>query len=180
MVIECATCRLRPLVPGDAASLSEHANNRKIWLNVSDRFPHPFTIEDAEGFIAEKSGRRRPTDLGIEVDGAAVGDVELFLGAGVERITAVIGYWLGEAYWGRGIMSDAVAAMTRYGFENFELERITALVFTENHGSARVLEKAGFRREAVLRRSAIKEGRILDQYLYAILRDESDAHTRKS
>ena len=86
----------------------------------------------------------------------------------VERVAAELGYWLGEAFWGRGIMSVAVRAATEYAFSAFGLTRLYALPYARNSVSIRVLEKAGYTREALLRRSAIKDGVVLDQVLLAI------------
>src|SRR5690606_1724188 len=139
-----------------------------IWLNLRDRFPHPYTAADAEWWIGHASNRHPPTSHAIEVDGEAAGDVSLTLHEDVERVSAEIGYWLGESFWNRGIMSAAVRAITRYGFSEFSLTRIYALPYASNVASHKVLERSGYTREAVLRRSAIKEGIVLDQVLYAI------------
>jgi RimJ/RimL family protein N-acetyltransferase len=96
--------------------------------------------------------------------------VSLRPGDDIERIGAEIGYWLGEAYWGRGIMTDVVRLTTDYAFTELGLERVFAVPFTTNVASCRVLEKAGYLREGTLRRSAIKDGRILDQFIYAKVR----------
>lgn len=160
-------CLLRPWRRGDAASLAENADNREVWLNLRDRFPHPYTRADAEGWIAHVEGQAPPTHLAIEVDGAAVGGIAIQLGSDIERCSAEIGYWLGEAYWGRGIVTAAVRAMTEHAFREFPLTRVFAVPFARNPASCRVLEKAGYLLEGTLRRSAIKDGQVLDQCLYA-------------
>jgi [ribosomal protein S5]-alanine N-acetyltransferase len=170
MNIVCATCTLRPLRPSDAESLALHGNDREIWRNLRDRFPHPYRKIDADEYIRMVALRPRLTSFGIEADGAVVGGVSLRPGEDIERCVAEIGYWLGRAYWGRGIMSDAVRAATQYAFTELALERVFAVPFAHNEASCRVLEKAGYAREALMRRSAIKEGKVLDQYLYAVLR----------
>ncbi|MDQ3833907.1 MAG: GNAT family N-acetyltransferase [Actinomycetota bacterium] len=104
----------------------------------------------------------------IEVENEAVGGIELELKSDVERCSAEIGYWLGEDVWGRGIATAAVGALTRHGIEVLSLYRIFATPFADNPASIRVLEKAGYVREGILRRSAIKEGVILDKVLYAV------------
>jgi RimJ/RimL family protein N-acetyltransferase len=168
MQIDLKTCKLRPWRAGDEASLVLHANNRDIWLNLRDRFPHPYTSADAEAWIRFASSKEPTTNFAIDVDGDAVGGVGLLLHDDVERVAAEIGYWLGESFWNRGIMSAVVAAVTQYGFDRFSLTRIYALPNARNTASQRVLEKAGYAREGVLRRSAIKDGTILDQVLFAI------------
>src|SRR5690606_15371762 len=149
-------------------SLVRHANDRNVWLNLRDRFPHPYTPADAGNWIELTRGVTPQTTFAIEVGGEAVGGIGLERHKDIERLSAEIGYWLGRAFWGRGIMSRALSAATRYGFEEMGLIRIFAVPFVRNAPSCRVLEKGGYIREAVMRRSAIKDGVILDQALYAI------------
>jgi RimJ/RimL family protein N-acetyltransferase len=103
----------------------------------------------------------------IEIDGAAVGGIGVHPGEDVHRHTATAGYWLGEEFWGRGIMTEVVTAVTDFCFENFPLRRISAEVFANNPASARVLEKAGFSFEGRLRNHVLKDGELLDSLLYA-------------
>ncbi len=112
MELRTDRCTLRPFVSADAPSIARHADNRKVWINLRDVFPHPYTVADAESFIARVAGDAPVTRFAIEVGGEAVGSVSLKLGSDIERKSAEIGYWLGEAYWGRGIMSAAVNAVT--------------------------------------------------------------------
>jgi ribosomal-protein-alanine N-acetyltransferase len=156
----------------DAPALARHANNRKIWVNVRDRFPSPYTIEDAESWVRHCDRAMPATDFAIEVDGEAAGGIGVVLHDDVERVSAELGFWLGEAFWGRGVMTDAVSAFVPWAFQQFELTRIYANVFAFNVGSARVLEKAGFLREALLRRAVIKQGVVIDEWLYAQVRDD--------
>jgi ribosomal-protein-alanine N-acetyltransferase len=155
----------------DAPALARNANNRKIWINVRDRFPSPYTIEDAEGWVRHCARAMPSTDFAIEVDGEAAGGIGVVLHDDVERVSAELGFWLGEPFWGRGVMTDAVSLFVPWAFPQFALTRIYAHVFSYNVGSARVLEKAGFLREGLLRRAVIKEGRILDEWLYACVRE---------
>ena len=162
---------IRDWTNGDAPSLARHANNRKIWINVRDRFPHPYTDEEAEQWVQHCMTADPVTDFAIEVDGVACGGIGVMLREDVERVSAEIGYWLGEAYWGRGLMTEAVSVFVPWAFTAFDLTRIYARVFDYNEGSARVLEKAGFVREARLRRAAIKEGRVIDEFMFAAVRE---------
>ena len=160
-------CVVRTFRPEDAASLARHGNNRRIWENLRDRFPHPYTERTPP---ATSPIARQPHDepsFAIEVDGEAVGGISLHPGMDVERISAEIGYWLGESLWGRGVATSAIRLVTDYGFTRRRLERVFAVPFITNVASCRALEKAGYQREGTMRRSAIKDGRIMDQYLYA-------------
>jgi [ribosomal protein S5]-alanine N-acetyltransferase len=171
LTIECGACRLRPWVASDEASLVEHANSRAVWLNLRDRFPHPYTVADARAWFSVVANESPVQHLAIEVDGEAAGGLGIELGSDVQRCSAEIGYWLGEQYWGRGIMSAALVGMTDYAWEHFPaVERIFALPYARNAASVRVLEKAGYELEGRLRRSVIKDREVLDQFMYARVR----------
>lgn len=171
MNITCASCLLRPLALGDAESLARHGDDREIWLNLRDRFPSPYTVGDAETYLARVQGQATQTTFGIDVGGAAVGSVSIRPGDDIERVSAEIGYWIGRPFWGRGIMTEAVQAVTGYAFGMLGLRRVFALPFARNAASHRVLEKAGYELEGMLRRSAVKDGELLDQRLYAAYDD---------
>jgi len=165
---------LRGWRESDATALPRHANDRRIWRNLRDAFPHPYRVEDARAFIAKALQMSPQTFLAIEVGGEAAGGIGYTLHGDVERISAEIGYWLGKEHWGRGIMTAAVRATTRHAFEAHPmLRRIYAVPFAWNPASARVLGKAGYRLEGTLRESAFKDGEVVDQWLYAILRAEA-------
>ncbi len=171
MDLALAAGRIRSWRPGDAPSLSRHADNRKIWLNVRDHFPHPYTLADAEAWIEGAAATRPETQFAIEVDGEAAGGIGVFLQDDVGRRSAELGYWLGEAHWTRGLMTDAVRRFTAYAFDAYDLLRIYALVFEWNPASCRVLEKAGFLLEGRLRRAVVKDGTVMDQWVYAVIRE---------
>lgn len=155
---------------GDEASLARHANNRKVWINLRDRFPHPYTVADAERWIAMVATQQPETNFAIAIEDQAVGGIGFELKTDVDRRTAEIGYWLGEAYWGKGVMTAAVRAMSEYAFATFEICRLSAGIFAWNGASMRVLEKAGYSCEAQLRKAATKDGKTIDVYLYAMLK----------
>jgi RimJ/RimL family protein N-acetyltransferase len=160
-------CTIRPWRLDDAESVARHANNRKVWLVVRDTFPHPYTIDDAHEFIRRAIAEQPATRFCIEINGKAVGGIGVHPGQDVHRHTATVGYWLGEEFWGRGIMSEAVTAVTDFFFDNFPLRRISAEVFSNNPASSRVLEKAGFNFEGRLKNHVLKDGELLDSLLYA-------------
>ena len=105
--------RLRPWRQADKASLVANANNRAIWRNMRDIFPHPYTAADAAVWLGYAAERGPEGTYAIEIAGEAVGGVGLTFGKDIERLSAEIGYWLGERYWGRGVMTVAVRAVTR-------------------------------------------------------------------
>ena len=171
MLLELTTCVIRSWKASDVDSLTIHANNRKIWMNLRDAFPHPYTKRDARDFIRAMQDRDPQTTFALAVDGEAVGSIGFVLRSDVERVSAEIGYWLAEPLWGRGITSEALVALTKYAIETHKLTRVYALPFAWNVASCRVLEKAGYMLEARLRRSAIKDGRITDQLQYTFVPD---------
>jgi RimJ/RimL family protein N-acetyltransferase len=154
----------------DVPSLVKYANNRDVAKNLRDRFPFPYTQKDAEEWIAFAAARDPLEHLAIEVEAHAVGGVGLILGTDIARRSAEIGYWLGEPWWGRGIATRALQLATDYAFANFDLVRIFAGVFEGNPASARVLEKAGYTLESRARKAVFKEGRVLDQLNYVMIR----------
>ena len=161
---------IRPWAIADAESLQRHANNRRVSIQLRDRFPYPYTIDNARTFLGWVTTRESATVWAIEVDGEACGGIGIELHTDVERVSAEIGYWLGEPVWGRGIATEALIAVTREAFSRFDLTRLYAVPFADHVASVRVLEKAGYVREGHLRQSAIKDGTIRDQLLFAAYR----------
>ena len=157
---------IRPFLREDAGSLAHHANDREVWRNLRDRFPHPYTLVDAQQWL-ESTCVEPWTTFAIEVDGVAVGGIGYETKADVYRHTAEIGYWLGREYWGRGIASEVINAFAVQLFGSRSLIRLEAGVYAWNPGSMRALEKAGFLREACQRKAAFKDGEFVDVMLYA-------------
>jgi RimJ/RimL family protein N-acetyltransferase len=172
MLLTLNTCAVRSWRSEDAAGIVRYANNYKIWLNLRDAFPHPYTAQHARDFIRSVKNRSPETTFAIAVDDEAVGSIGFVLHPDVERVSAEIGYWLAEPFWGRGIVTDALAAVTKYALDTHQLTRIYAVPFASNAASCRVLEKAGYMLEARLRRSAVKNGQITDQMQYAFIAPE--------
>ena len=139
----------------------------KIRINLRDIFPHPYTIANAEAFLSIVMEDDPKTVFAIANEVEAIGSIGLMVGKDVHRFTAELGYWLAEPFWGKGVMTEAVKRITEYAFSNFSLKRVYAEPYTSNRASARVLEKAGFKYEGLLRASAFKDGRLVDQLLYA-------------
>ncbi|MDE2049658.1 MAG: GNAT family N-acetyltransferase [Gammaproteobacteria bacterium] len=164
-----ARCIVRPFVVADAASVASVANDRRIWLQLRDLFPHPYHLADAEAWISHVRSFDPPHALAIVVNERAVGAVGLELMADINRRSAEIGYWLGTAYWGGGIATDAVTLVTDWAFRAFRLVRIFAQPFARNVASRRVLEKAGYALEGIMRSSGVKDGAVRDQCMYARL-----------
>ena len=157
----------------DAPALVRYANNRSVWINVLDAFPHPYTRADAEAWLDRVVDQERPTSFAIATKSEAIGGMGVTLKDDVRSNTAEIGFWLAEPFWGKGIATDAVRVVVDYAFSNFDLTRVEAYVFEWNLAPCRVLEKAGFVQEARLRRRATKDGKTIDEFLYALVREEA-------
>lgn len=174
MELKLKTCTIRPWRRGDEESLTANANNYKIWRNVRDRFPYPYTLDVARDWVGLANQESPPSHFAIAVDGKAVGGIGLVFRDDINSCRAEIGYWLGEAYWGRGIVTEAVRALTVWAFDTFDLASIYAGVLEWNPASMRVLEKAGYKFEARLKKAMIKEGIVMDEFIYAVIREDME------
>ncbi|HTA65626.1 MAG TPA: GNAT family protein [Xanthomonadaceae bacterium] len=173
--IEGAGFVLRTWRASDAEALVVHANDPQVSRCLGDRFPHPYTLDDAHLFIAHALHLPGERTYAIEINGEACGGIGAHPGEGVERHSAELGYWLGRAYWGEGIATAAVRAIVPHALRELKLYRLQARVFADNHASMKVLDRCGFLHEAVLRRLVVKGDRLLDMHIYAITRDRLDA-----
>jgi RimJ/RimL family protein N-acetyltransferase len=167
MRIVLKSCRVRSWEWQDRDSIVRHANNRKVWINLRDRFPHPYTKKDATTWLDVVVGAKPETNFAIAVDHEAIGGIGFSVQPDVGRRSAEIGYWIGEEFWGRGIASEALSAVSEYAFANYDLCRLFAHVFDWNPASTRVLEKAGYVFEGRMRKSVTKDNQTIDQLMYA-------------
>lgn len=156
---------------GDEDSILRHGDNYNVWRNLTDFFPYPYTIDAAQAWVEAAVHQNPETHFALAINDLVVGGIGLKLRDDIFRRSAEIGYWLGEDFWGRGVMPEAVAALTNWAFNRFDLARIYAGVFEHNTASMRVLEKAGYQFEARLRKQITKEGRTFDEMIYAVVRN---------
>jgi len=149
------------------------ANNRNVSINLRDAFPFPYSKKDAESWI-EYASSKPETSFHIRVDGKFAGGIALMRKNDIHSRTFELGYWLGETYWGKGLMSRAVKLVLCYAYESERINplRIEAVVKTKHLGSRRVLEKNGFVFEGTLRSSAVKEGVIYDMAMYSVIKSD--------
>lgn len=159
----------------DAASLSEILNNKNILNNLRDGLPYPYTKKDGEEYITAmlSADKTKTFAFAITVNNQVVGSIGVFRCDNIHFRTAEMGYYIGEPYWGKGIGTNAVKQICSYVFEHSDIIRIFAEPFSYNTASCRVLEKAGFQFEGLLRNNAVKNGKILDMKMYALLKTES-------
>jgi [ribosomal protein S5]-alanine N-acetyltransferase len=160
-------CTVRNWHTSDAESITRYANNRNVWINVRDAFPFPYKLKDAKDFLRAALSVNPNTSFAIERNGEAIGSIGVIRKTDVYSRSAEIGYWIGEPFWGRGIATEALCAMTYWAVREFNLIRVFAGVFAWNQASARVLEKAGYQLEGAQRSHVTKDGKITDELIYA-------------
>ena len=170
--IQLSQALLRPWHPDDAKALVRHANNPRVASNLRDAFPYPYTLADAKKWLTMVGDNKEDVILAIEVMGEAAGGIGLHGLKDVYRYNCEIGYWLSEKHWGKGIMSEAVGAMLDYAFTRTPWLRLFACIYENNPASMRVLVKNGFRAEAIHRKAVMKDGMLMDEHMYSILRED--------
>lgn len=163
---------IRPWKITDAESLSLALNNKKIQGNLRDGLPYPYTAADAEDYISSALNAEKDSQYAwaITVDDKAIGSIGVFRRDNIHRRTAEMGYYVAEEYWSKGVGTKAVRDVCEYIFENTDIIRIFAEPFAYNTASCRVLEKAGFELEGILRKNAVKNGEVLDMKMYALVK----------
>lgn len=169
MEIKAQGFTLRGWKESDISALQRNADNANISSFLLDGFPHPYTIDDAIWWVDLMLKQDPFLNFVIDIDGELAGSVGIELREDACRKTALIGYWLGESYWGCGIMTEAVKLVADYAFTHFDLIRLQAGIFSNNPRSMRVLEKAGFVKEGILRRAIVKNGVVLDEHVYGLV-----------
>ena len=158
----------RPWALSDLDSLVRYANNSDIAKFMTDGFPHPYTEENGQAFIAFATKDDPIHIFAIDVAGEAVGGIGLHPQADVHRKNAELGYWLAEPFWGKGIITNAIKEIVAFGFKTYDINRIFARPFATNIGSQKVLEKAGFALEGRFEKTFIKNGELVDELVYAV------------
>lgn len=162
-------CVLRRWHAKDVSTLVALANDRGVALYMGG-MPYPYTSEDARWWISSGSLQGGNINFAITLDGAPIGGIGLTFGTGPRRGTATAGYWLGRPYWGQGLATEALRALTNFAIAELGLVRLWALVMAPNLASARVLEKAGYVREATLRSAIVdREGNVHDEIIFVRL-----------
>jgi [ribosomal protein S5]-alanine N-acetyltransferase len=161
---------LRPFSIEDLDSLVKFANNFNIAKNLTDAFPHPYSIENGKAFIEMATQNSPPNIFAIEINGEAAGAIGVHPQKDIYCKNMEMGYWLAEPYWGNGIITNAISEMLDYAFRNFGVYRIYARPFGYNIASQKALEKAGFTLEARLEKTFFKNGEYVDELIYAVRR----------
>ena len=168
-------CVLRPWRLEDAGDLAAALNDRRILDNLRDGLPYPYTPQDGADFTAAMlaADPHAAYPFAITVEDRAVGSIGAFRRENIHCRTAEVGYYIGASWWGKGLATSAVRQLCAQLFRETDLLRIFAEPFADNTASCRVLEKAGFQLEGVLRKNAVKNGAVRDMKLYALVREEA-------
>jgi [ribosomal protein S5]-alanine N-acetyltransferase len=164
MELSSGSVRLRHFRKSDAERMALLANNPGIGKNLRDGFPYPYTVKDARNFL--KKYRNFPSFFAIEYNEEYVGNISLLPLDNVYRKTAEIGYFLGEPYWNKGIMTIAVKLITDFGFKS-GFARIHTGVYEYNPASQKVLQKNGYILEGIFRKNVFKDGKLWDEIRFA-------------
>jgi RimJ/RimL family protein N-acetyltransferase len=172
MEIKFGNYKIRSYEKTDLTALIKYANNFNVYKWLKDSFPYPYTEDDAIAWLSKCIEQDPETNFAIADDKELIGAIGLKFFDDVFIHNAEIGYWIGEPFWGKKIITNAVKEMTKFGFNHFNVNRIFANVFEGNPASARVLEKCGYSLEGILKKAVFKEGKFLNQFIYAILKEE--------
>lgn len=169
-------CELRKWRLEDAGELASMLSDKRVQDNLRDGLPYPYTEQDGRDYITAMLSADENSTFAFAIiyEGKVIGSIGAFRQGNIHRRTAELGYYIGADYWGKGIMTEAVKQLCSYIFENTDIIRIFAEPFAYNKGSCRVLEKAGFLFEGVMRSNAVKNGRVIDMRLYGLVKETAE------
>ncbi len=168
-------CKIREWRLSDAADLAKALSNKEVQNHLRDGLPFPYTEKDALEYITAMltADKNDTFAFAVTVDDKVIGSIGVFRQGNIHRLTAELGYYISEEYWGKGIMTEAVKQICDYVFGNSDIIRIYAEPFSYNTASCRVLEKAGFQFEGVLRQNAIKNNKVTDMKMYSLIKKQA-------
>ena len=172
MTLQFRSFQIREFQSNDVEALVKYANNYAVSKFMRDSFPYPYTKENAVKWINYVKINYSKLFFAIANENELIGGIGAVLQTDVHRFSAEVGFWLGQFYWNKGILSKALPLFCNYLFTNYDFNRITANVFEGNEASKRVLEKAGFVLEGTQRKSVFKENKFVDHYIYGLLKED--------
>jgi len=152
---------IRSLEAKDAKRLQEIANNKKIWENLTDTFPHPYTLENAKNWIKINQEKEKTNNFAITIKDEIIG----MIGFEKQKNFYETGYWIAEQHWGKGYATESLNAITQHIFSNYETKKIRAKVFIHNPASGKVLEKCGYKKQQKII-NTIKAGKPIKELIY--------------
>ncbi|TLD00042.1 GNAT family N-acetyltransferase [Robinsoniella peoriensis] len=166
-------CDIREWRIEDKYNLAEILNNKNILNNLRDGLPYPYKVKDAEEFITSmlSADKTKTFPFAITLNDMVIGSIGVFRCDNIHFQTAEMGYYIGEQYWGKGFATNAIKQISKYIFDHTDIIRIFAEPFAYNTASCHVLENAGFQFEGTLHSNAVKNGKVTDMKMYALIRD---------
>lgn len=173
MKIDLGDFEIRSYRTDDKLAMIKYANNEKVSINLLDSFPFPYNEIEADMWLSYVTNQRPELNFAIATKDEFIGAIGLKKQEDVYRYSYELGYWLGEPYWGKGIMTKAIKAFTEFAFANYKAVRLFAGVFEYNSASGKVLEKAGYKLEGRLRKAIVKKGKVYDQIIYSVISEEN-------
>ena len=181
MEISFGRYRIRSFHKNDIESIVRYGNNRNVSIHLRDTFPYPYRRSDAQAWLKFVATQSPEANFALASQEELVGGIGLRLLGDVDCVSAELGYWLGEPFWGKGIATEAVKHFLPFCFREFEIARIYAEVFSGNEASIRVLEKCGFEAEGIMRQAVVKDGVLKDKFVLALRREDfQQRHTARS
>ena len=159
---------LRPFKKGDEDTLQKNINDKDITKTLSV-VPYPYTMKHAKEWITHATSKLEKEvifaiDFGEGVEGViSLKDID------TTHKRAEFGYWLAKKRWGKGYMTEALNALVTFAFSDLKLVKVYAYTFLNNPASSRVLEKAGFEKEAVLKKHLSDHGKQIDVNMYGLV-----------
>ncbi len=156
----------------DVEDLVKYGNNYSVSKFLRDTFPYPYTKENAVQWIEFVKSNNSTLSFVIATDQELIGGIGAIPHIDVHRFVAEVGFWLGEPFWNKGIITKALKIFCNYLFTNYNFNRLTANVFEGNDASIRVLEKTGFVLEGIQRKNVFKENKFVDHYIYGLLKED--------
>ncbi len=158
---------LRPWKKEDAAQLAHIANNKNIWNNVRDSLPQPYTLKDAQAWIAHCKSQKPMMNFAVVYQSLLAGSIGCVARTDIYKKNIELGYFIGEEFWNKGIATEAVRILINYIEKEFDVVRIYAEVYAHNKASMQVLHNNGFYLESIRRNCVFKNGELQDEYVWA-------------
>ena len=163
---------IRNFIDDDVDSLYKYANNINVSQYLRESFPYPYSKQNALEWIYFIKQDSDKLALAIADEHELIGGIGAIPNNDVHRFTAEIGFWLGEPFWNKGIMTKAIRVFCNYLFDAYNYNKLSANVFEGNEASKKVLQNTGFILEGILIKNIFKKNKFMDQYIYGLLKEE--------
>jgi ribosomal-protein-alanine N-acetyltransferase len=165
---------LSDIVDQDIPELVLYLNDDVMYENTL-KIPKPYTAHDGAWFVNFCNERKKIFGKTMEwcirdETHRLIGGIGLQGNSNEGLHREVIGYWLAKPFWNQKIMSRVIPAFCEFVFNRDKYVRLEAHVYVSNIASCRILEKAGFVKEGIMKKFIFKDGIYIDTYLYALVK----------